>query len=87
MISHFDPKCPYNHPERGLTCGPECIRNIQNTNNEVNTPTEKYRTKEEIVTLYNWLKNEFTPHENESLYQVINKITAIANDKLDSESR
>jgi hypothetical protein len=40
-------------------------------------------TKEEIKTLYEYLKNEFVTYENEPLYQVMEKISRIANDELD----
>jgi len=53
----------------------------QNNTNEVNTPVEKYLTKEEIGILYNYLKHEFTTYNNPPLYQLIMKITKIANTK------
>jgi hypothetical protein len=44
---------------------------------------EKYLTKEEIGVLYNFLKHEFVTYDDGPLYQVIKKISEIANRRID----
>jgi len=53
---------------------------MQNTNNETNTPVEKYLTKEEIGILYNFLKHEHITY-NDPIYELVMKISEIANTK------
>ena len=53
----------------------------QNQTNETNTLVEKYLTKEEIGVLYKYLSHEFTTYNDPDLYQLIMKISEIANTK------
>lgn len=57
----------------------------QNTNNETNKPIEKYLTKEEIGILYNFLEHEHITYTNEPLYELMKKISEIANTKLETK--
>jgi hypothetical protein len=55
---------------------------MQNNTNETNTPVEKYLTKEEIGILYNYLKHEYVTYTDEPLYELMKKISEIANTKI-----
>lgn len=52
----------------------QTMRDMQNPIDE-----EKYLTKEEIDILYRFIKTEFIPYNDEPIYQLIKKISDIAN--------